>query len=224
MAQNFRIMARVQNTLIGRASGSVGNVVFLTWKLLNVTRSKPVSVENPNTVPQQSYYRNKYGFAVSLYNAIRLLVDAGLKNQAVKMTIQNQFLKQNLGKSINTAGTPAVIFTPSKFVLSIGTMGVRRVIFSEARPFTNYVAVSWIKSELPYLGALNDIAYLLVLNEATKEFAYTSQSNLSEESLTATFSQNNISGQKIHIWLFFTSLDGSKVSVPFYFSRNVSNF
>lgn len=216
-------MARVQNTLIGRASGSVGNVVFLTWKLLNVTRSKPLTVANPNTVPQQSY-RNKYGFAVSLYNAIRLLVDAGLKNQAVKMTTQNQFLKQNLGKSINTAGTPAVIFTPSKFILSIGTMGVRRVLFSEVRPFTDYVAVSWIRSELPYLGALNDIAYLLVLNEATKEFSYATQSNFSEESLTTTFSANNISGQKIHIWLFFTSLDGSKVSVPFYFSRTVSNF
>lgn len=34
-------MARVQNTLIGRASGSVGGATFTTWKGINVLKSKP---------------------------------------------------------------------------------------------------------------------------------------------------------------------------------------
>lgn len=91
-------MARSQNTLIGRSSGSVGEVTFLTWKAVNVIRAKMSHQTNPNS-PGQAAQRFKYNFILSLYQAHKELINIGLKNSNRKMTIYNLFQNQNL-KSI----------------------------------------------------------------------------------------------------------------------------
>ena len=45
-------MARVQNPIIGRASGSFGNTVFLKYNDSNVIKSKPLEVKPSNTPAQ----------------------------------------------------------------------------------------------------------------------------------------------------------------------------
>jgi len=40
-------MAIVENPKIGRAKGSVGNVIFFTRYEKNIIRTKPISVKNP---------------------------------------------------------------------------------------------------------------------------------------------------------------------------------
>jgi hypothetical protein len=47
-------MAIVENPIIGKASGSVGNIVFSTWKEKNVIRTKPFTCRNPKTPDQVS--------------------------------------------------------------------------------------------------------------------------------------------------------------------------
>ena len=51
-------MAIVQNPLIGRASGSVGNIVFQTQYGQNTIRSKPIFV-TPNNTPARMLWRSK---------------------------------------------------------------------------------------------------------------------------------------------------------------------
>lgn len=45
-------MARVQNPIVGRASGSLGNTVFLKYNDNNVIKSKPLEVKPSNTPAQ----------------------------------------------------------------------------------------------------------------------------------------------------------------------------
>lgn len=123
-------MARVQNTLIGRASGSVGEVVFLTWRLINVTRAKPESVANPNTILQQQQ-RNRFGGIVGLYNLngyaadqatthMQAILKLGLKNRNRKMTLFNFFQKLNQQNCFDNVGDGSVAFLPENLKLSYG--------------------------------------------------------------------------------------------------------
>lgn len=76
-------MAIVQNPIIGRASGSVGNVVFQTQYGKNTLRSKPIFVK-PNDTPLRILWRSKMkaittvvsrGFPIITSYAPKCLVD-----------------------------------------------------------------------------------------------------------------------------------------------------
>lgn len=125
-------MARSQNTLIGRSSGSVGEVTFLTWKAINVIRAKMSHQTNPNS-PGQAAQRFKYNFILSLYQAHKELINIGLKGSNRKMTIYNLFQNQNL-KSIfinNFPSLPAVDY--SKIQLSKGLLN---------KPIISFIGIS----------------------------------------------------------------------------------
>lgn len=59
-------MAIVQNPIIGRASGSVGESTLQKWRRLNVLRSKPSVQYNPNT-PAQIANRKRFGGCSDFY-------------------------------------------------------------------------------------------------------------------------------------------------------------
>lgn len=114
-------MARSQNTLIGRASGSVGEVTFLTWKAVNVIRAKMSHQTNPNS-PSQAAQRFKYNFILSFYQAHKEFINIGLKGSNRKMTIYNLFQNQNL-KSIFINNFPSLpIVDYSKIQISKGLL------------------------------------------------------------------------------------------------------
>lgn len=91
-------MATSQNTLIGRASGSVDGVTFLTIFRKNVMRAKMSHQTNPNS-PSQAAQRFKYNFILSLYQANKAYINIGLKGRDQKRSIYNFFQNQNI-KSI----------------------------------------------------------------------------------------------------------------------------
>ena len=84
-------MAKTQNTLIGRSSGSVGGATFSTWKGINVLKSKPLTVANPKTAGQVAT-RNMFTALVRLYREIANVVKIGFNSQAVKKSEFNEFL------------------------------------------------------------------------------------------------------------------------------------
>lgn len=75
-------MARTQNTLFGRTSGSIGGVTCQTWKGLNVVRSKPFEVRQ-NVTPAVVLNRSKFsavGSAISKINyAMSTLFNFGIQ-------------------------------------------------------------------------------------------------------------------------------------------------
>jgi hypothetical protein len=61
-------MAISQNNIIGRSSGSVGDITFQKWKLLNVFRGKPSNQYNPKT-PDQLAQRRRFKGVFTFYKA-----------------------------------------------------------------------------------------------------------------------------------------------------------
>lgn len=120
-------MARVQNTLIGRASGSVGEVVFLTWKGINVTRAKPSSVYNPDTIPQQRQ-RNTFAQTVGLYNALKPILQDSLKTRNRLMTLFNYYQSLIMSNVFSDNGDGTVGIIPEKLVMSKGLLSPLKII------------------------------------------------------------------------------------------------
>lgn len=114
-------MAITQNTLIGKASGSVGGATFSSWKGKNVLRSKPSSVSNPNS-PGQLEQRSKLRKAVAFYRSLAAVVNLGFQQMANGMSNYNAFIREAL-KSGAFSGTDLLPITDfAALQLSKGTL------------------------------------------------------------------------------------------------------
>ena len=97
-------MALVQNPIIGKASGSVGNVTFAGWKGKNVMKTK---AENSYSNPTQGQLNNNEMFAtlVAFYRSIAVIITSGFKALAVGKSEYNAFMQEN-PYSETVTGTP----------------------------------------------------------------------------------------------------------------------
>jgi hypothetical protein len=92
-------MAIVQNTLIGRSSGRVGNAVFTQWKGRNVLKQKPEIVTNPRTALQQQQ-RSRFTTLMAIGKSLRPVLQLGFKEYAGSVTWLNRFMSTNTGSGL----------------------------------------------------------------------------------------------------------------------------
>ncbi len=113
-------MARVSNPLIGRSRNKIGNVVFSTWKGINVLKEKPATVANPRTDGQVSQ-RSAFSQIVAIARQILAAVQVSFRQQAIEMSAYNAFVKHNLTEAFTISGGTAT-FVPENMVASKGTL------------------------------------------------------------------------------------------------------
>lgn len=215
-------MARVQNTLIGRASGSVGQVVFLTWRLINVTRSKPSSVANPDTILQQQQ-RNRFGATVELYRILKDILAVGLKNRNRKMTLFNFFQYLNQQKCFDNVGDGTVAFLPENLIVSYGKNGGvnnLKLLGANGGPSVQF---TWIDLPLPDGFTFNDKVYAAVFNENSGQWGvYSAASNFRNlQFLNLIMPSNQTTGDVLHGFIFFKNPETGLVSTSQYVTDTV---
>lgn len=114
-------MAKVANVLIGKASGSVGGTTFSSWKGINVLKSKPTIVANPQTDAQKAQ-RAAFAYLVAVYRIMVAVLQLGFKEMAVKQSAFNAFTSHNVKEAMDTSNPPTATFTPANFKISKGTI------------------------------------------------------------------------------------------------------
>lgn len=114
-------MARVSNTLIGKASGSVGNATFSTWKGINVLKEKAVSVANPNT-DLQIMRRSALSQTVIIFRLISAVVALGFKKLATGMSAYNAFASNALKTAFDYSSPPTATLEDTGLKISKGTI------------------------------------------------------------------------------------------------------
>lgn len=114
-------MARVSNPLIGKSANKVGNVVFSTWKGINVLKEKPASVANPRTDGQVSQ-RSVMTQLVRMARLILPALQVSFREMAVRMSQYNAFVKFNADEAFSRVGAVAT-FIPANLTASKGTLG-----------------------------------------------------------------------------------------------------
>lgn len=114
-------MAVVQNTLIGKSKQSVGGTTFSTWKGINVLKSKPVSVANPQT-DLQIMQRSALQQIVSIYRTINVAIKKGWKKFAVQKSEYNAFTSNSLKNAFDFAAPPVAELLPTALKITNGTI------------------------------------------------------------------------------------------------------
>ena len=213
-------MARVQNTLIGRSSGSVGEVVFLTWKHINVTRSKPTSVANPDTLPQQKT-RNKFLRLQQYFKQLKPLVNVGFKGYARKKSPNNIFYQENVNSSITTSPSGNVIFTPSIFKISKGSLLATPIISVIRYAGAQELIFTW-PTDLQANQSADDIVKVCAYTGSGNVFSILDSSVIrSAGTITLPLVTNPNPIFSMYAWMFFVNSKSGKVSDSVY--RIVNN-
>lgn len=118
-------MAIVQNTLIGRASGSVGNATFSQWKGLNILKQKPSIVANPRSAQQQSN-RSRFVALMQMALMLRPVATIGFKEYSGRMSWMNKFMstntQSNLFEWVGNAETGEWVRRSENIVIAEGSL------------------------------------------------------------------------------------------------------
>lgn len=88
-------MAVVQNPLIHRASGSVGNSIFSKWKKKNTLRSKSI-MPYPSPTPSQALARQRFKNCTNFFHPLLVYQRLLFKSVSIGHSALNQFVKSNL--------------------------------------------------------------------------------------------------------------------------------
>lgn len=160
-------MAVVQNTLIGKAKQSVGGTTFSSWKGINVLKSRPVSVANPQT-DMQVARRNALTWIVGLYASMAVAVKKGWKKYAVKMSEYNAFTSDALKNAFDYAGAPVVTLDPGMLKLTAGTVTTGNENLAVQYDDPREAMISWTKTVAGNQALTDELQICLVSNDGSR--------------------------------------------------------
>ena len=205
-------MARVQNVLIGRASGSVGNATFSTWKGINVLKAKPESVAQPNT-PAQQGQKNRMTLIVSVYRLIAAIILFGYKEQAIKKSEYNAFVSDNIMDAISLDSSQVASLDFPLLKVSKGTIGDTAITGNSTTVQQRIVTIDWDDTLTPVGGAQTDIAYLAVYDVTNGVWYLSDGTDLRSDGTVSTGVMGNVAlNQDYEAYLFFYAAAGGSSS------------
>jgi len=210
--------AVVQNPIIGRARNKFAGAIFSTWKGLNVLRSSPLTVANPDTEGQQ-IQRNKLKLMVKLYRSISGAVTVGFRQQAIQKSEYNAFASAMLLNSMLAPNSGDVSVVPEDLLVAKGTM-TPTPIDSVADDGTD-MTITWDAAAPLGVGqASTDLAYVVTFSNDqldTLEFFGSSLGVVERSVGTLTFPlPDGASILPEHTYLFFASQNDNEVSDSVY--------
>lgn len=200
-------MGKIKQGILGGFSGKVGKVIGGTWKGIDYMRGIPSSVSNPQTEGQVTQ-RNKFGACVTLAKPVMDSIIRPIWNKkAVKMSGINLFTKTNL-PVFNELGE-IVDFDNLKF--SIGDLPLPTNLVIENNLAGNgAIHVAWTDNSGVGIAAGTDRIRVLVMCDG--EIVVLQGLSFPRESAWANFQIPFITGQTVHIYVFFENEAKTKYS------------
>lgn len=162
-------MSIVQNPLIGATRQKMGNAVFSTWKGIYVLKTKPVSVANPDTDPQQQQ-RSAFAQMVLAFRNMPAVVRTGFKKLAVKKSEFNAFMSYNLKNAFDMSVLPTATFVPADALISKGTIAETSETSNVADRSANTIVSNWTSAVLQPGQSNTDRAIIAAFNVTKSDF------------------------------------------------------
>ncbi len=202
-------MSVVSNPLIGHSSGKIGNVVFSTWKGLDVLKNKPMSVANPNTDSQQMR-RSALSQVVSIFRQAPGAIRAGYNKLAVQMSEWNAFAREVLNNSFNYATPPTATLVPANLLISKGTISSTPILTNVSDVSDGTIAVTFATTATDPGQSAGDKAIVVGFNSTTGDWTGGTTAMLrSSGAANIPLPAGWVAGNVTRIYLaFFNSLSG----------------
>lgn len=200
-------MGKIKQGILGGFSGKVGKVIGGSWKGIDYMRGIPSSVANPQTEGQVTQ-RNKFGACVALAKPVLDSIIRPIWNKkAVKMTGINLFTKTNL-PVFDELGE-IVDFDNLKF--SIGDLPLPTNLVIENNLAGNgAIHVAWTDNSGTGIAAPTDNIRVLVMCDG--ELVVLQGLHFPRETAWANFQIPFVTGQTVHIYVFFENEAKTKYS------------
>lgn len=209
-------MAVTQNTLIGRARGSIGGVTFSKWKGLNVAKSKPVTVANPNTYKQR-VSRLRLSIIVGLFRAAAAAIVAGFRERAVNKSEYNAFTSANATEFTDFDENLQPTYNYERLKVSQGSVG-QIATLEVTQEGEDSIRINWDNAEIPVGGAPGDDLYFVAIDTDSNTVIYADKVGVKREVGTALVTPAaGLAGGAKATYTFFVSNNQDKSSDSQYF-------
>jgi hypothetical protein len=214
-------MARTQNTLIGRTSGSIGGVTFSTWKGINVAKSKATSVADPKT-PAQLAQRAKMANAVILFKALGSIANTGFVEGATGKSAYNVFVSTNIKNGAIAAEPNNGLGNPAAFTISSGTLENTEITSATADSDAKTVVVNWAPA-LSGNKLATDKASVVVINSLGRIIGKSiNDAERSDGSIAVALDEVLTVGTQANVYLGFYQSGSRKSSDSVYIAPTVT--
>jgi hypothetical protein len=194
-------MAKPQNVLIGKTSGSVGDATFTSWLGINVLKSKAVN-NYTNPTAEQLQNNSKFGVMQAFAKMIATFIVSGFKAMKIGRTEYNAFQKANPYSVVIGGSAPNFFVDPSEIKISQGPELPAGLAAAEKEADgANDIVIQWIAS----VGAPQDSqVYAAAFSSTTGDLLASSLGTVvyGDESLTltATGLGTNIATTVVHVF------------------------
>jgi hypothetical protein len=162
-------MSVVQNTLIGQSRQRIGNAVFSTWKGINVLKSKPMSVANPQS-DGQVQQRSAFSQMVSAFRNMPAVIQLGFKKLAVKKSEFNAFMSYALKNAFDMSVPPTATLVPADLLISKGTIASTALSTQAADRSDNTITVTFPTTATQPGQSSTDVALVAAYNVTKSDF------------------------------------------------------
>ena len=209
-------MAITQNTLIGRASGSVGNATFSQWKGLNILKQKPSVVANPRSSQQQSN-RSRFVALMQMALLMRPVATIGFKEYANRMSWMNKFMSTNTQSNLfEWVGTPeagAWVRRSGNIVIAEGSL--YPTTFESQFANASTLNLAWPTAVVANQNEVDSFIGIAVAETQIRSISRLDGITRSDATAQFIFDTPLNDGEEVLISGFFMSPDGAIVSNSF---------
>lgn len=204
-------MSVVQNPLIGSARNKVGGVIFQRWKNKNVLRTKPLTVANPDTLPQQKQ-RTKMTYLVGIMRLLQASLLSAFREMTQGMTAPNAFIGANM-QALTVNDSLVVTVNDGNFVAAKGTLLPGSGGSIEDSTVAGF-EISWDDNSNGSTGLSTDQANVTIVNFSTGNARSFTPSGVTRADEGCSINLTGIftAGQEVSIYLYFTRPSVNKSS------------
>lgn len=202
-----------QNPLIGRARKSAGSNTFTTWKGLNVVKTKPLQVANPDTDAQRMN-RSAMRQSVEIFRFISAAVNYGFIELAIHMSPYNAFVSYLRRNSFDYSTPPNATIDPTLIEIARGSI-YPTTMTSVAIDESSAQMTAVFSSTVDAPGqSTSDRIFAAVFNENTGVWEALVITAAVRGTGSYAWALANVynAGDNCHVYTFFSSADGRKSS------------
>ena len=201
-----------QNPIVGRSRNKLANTIFSTWNGLNIVRSKPLSVANPQTLAQR-IQRARTTVNAQFAKAFSAAILIGFRIKQLGQSARSQALKANYPATFADPVTAVGGLTFEDAVISKGSMTPTPIDTATATAGSASVSVAFRNSVADASQASTDKMVLCVMNGSTgRSVQAIGTAVRSAGTINASLPEAVTSGDDIHFYLFAYSVTTSAVS------------
>ncbi|SEA43936.1 DUF6266 family protein [Pedobacter hartonius] len=203
-------MTKYKNGPLGPFSGKLGDKVYSSWKNDDVVKDAPEKTTKEPT-QRQLEQREKFSLLTAFFSCIYDVIAVGFQAFTYKMTQMNAAMKFNT--DIITGVSPNFSIDYPKVLISKGKLngpiGVKLKCDASGQ-----MKLSWeFQAEC---DQATDRACILFYDESINDCFIISGIVRREDAALLFFKQHDAIDDLVHVWLFFISANGRKVSNSVY--------